>query len=505
MGEAALAASLLLLLLPGGSAATAPVATGKFVGPGVSAVAYGQGSYPGFQAQFRDGDLVYDSQISVEVVNANPFPIGVSLATEEWTPGTQTVYVNVSQPNGTYRYEPVTLPARLDPAWSNLTLSVLGYSFATASVPLAYASTQRPLELRVGNATWELALLSPVTSSLQGVYTAGGLELVALTEAGATAFVMLAFLVVARRFAKVVRRTPRVTPLWPALWISLPIGFTIFEYVPTNQVLGAISPWLYPAVVGAAVFPYLPRLWRDFDTSEFEGIRPLNLEQATNSKQLVYTTTVKGGLRCAPETWREVLWVLLGHPLPPVKGRTVDLLGKKVEVAPRGMPVSCELGSYYTAEATWTYWYDARVGMTRSRIHLEWWSYETVPVLGPDDMSGIGERKKRRFSPHVVEGYLEGKFPPKRPVAQELAGIRDAETEAFDNEADRLLVAELMGTIRHVEREYAARSLEVYDEAEQSRRQPRTKAEIQRLIERQRKVPHERRESPEPPRTDGPH
>lgn len=465
-----------LLLVPSLAHAEAPVSTGKVVAPGAFGVPYGQGSYPAIQSAFRDGDLVYDSQISIEVVNANSAPVAIPVSTEEWTPGTRTIYVNITGPNNTTSLRAEVIPARLDPSWSNLTLTVLADSSSEISVPLAFASSQRPLEVRVGSATWELQLLSPVTSSLQGIYTAGGLELVALTEAAVTAGVILAFLGLARRLAASVLRTPRVHPLWPGLWVAVPVALTVFEYVPTNQFLGSLSVWVYPVVIGVAGFPYLPRLWRHYEVSEFEGVSAVNLEQATNSKNIVCTTTARGGLRCVPETWRELFWTLVGHPLPAVRGATVTLFGKKIDVPPRGMVVSNDMGPFYKAEATTTYWYDAKAPLTRVRTHLEWWT------AGPEG--------KRRFHPHVVDGYLEGRFPPKPPVARELAGIRDAETEAHDNEVDRLMVAELTGALRHEQREYAARSLATYDESAQRLSQPRSRDEIRRLIERQRKTPH---------------
>ncbi|HEV2519268.1 MAG TPA: hypothetical protein VGX00_01425 [Thermoplasmata archaeon] len=466
----------ILLLLPGPASAEAPVSTGKVVAPGAFGVPYGQGNYPAIQSTFRDADLVYDSQISIEVVNANPGPVAIAIETEEWTAGTRTIYVNVTGPNNSSSIRPEVIPARIDPSWSNVTLTVLADSSSEISLPLAFASTQRPLEVLVGSATWELQLLSPVTSSLQGVYTTGGLELVALTEAAVTTGVIVAFLVAARRLASSVLRTPRVHPLWPALWVTVPVALTVFEYVPTNQFFGALSVWIYPVVIGVAAFPYLPRLWRHYEVSEFEGVSAVNLEQATNSKNIVCTTTARGGLRCVPETWRELFWILWGRPLPPVRGTSATLFGKKVDVPPRGMVVSSPMGAFYKAEPTTTYWYDARAPLTRTRTHLEWFS--------------TSSEGKRRLSPHVVDGYLQGQFPPKPPVARELAGIRDAETEAHDNEVDRLMIAELTGALRHEQREYAIRSLATYDEAAQRLSQPRSRDEIRRLIERQRNTPH---------------
>ncbi len=494
---AALAAAV--LLSAGGAAATAPVSVGKVVAPGAFGVPYGQGSFPG-QSLFQDGDLVYDSQVSVEVVNANPSPISVSIVTEEWTSGVRTVYVNESGPNGTYSLVPEQVPVRENPVWSNSSLTVPGDSSQETSVPLPYTGSYRPLEVRVGNAVWELRTLTPVTSSLAGIYTSGGLDGVALTEAAVTVGVMLAYLAGARKLARTVHRTPRVSALWPVLWVGVPVALFLVDYVGTNQVLGAISPFVYPALIGAAAFPYLPRLWRDYELAEIQGVEGRNLEDATNAKIVLPLVRTRLGLRCAPETWREVIYVLLGAPLPEVRGHTVQLLGRRVQVQPRGLDVSCPLPAYYVSEADASYWYDTRTPPRRVRHRLEWWRSEMVPAVpsGPDGGEGSPARPRRRISPHIVPGYLEARFPPLRPVARELAGVRDAETEAHDNEVDRLMVADLLGTYRHLARELASDSLSAADEAYQSRSQPRSEEEIRRLVEARAKtrVPSERSEGP---------
>ena len=77
--------------------------------------------------------------------------------------------------------------------------------------------------------------------------------------------------------------------------------------------------------------------------------------------------------------------------------------------------------------------------------------------------------------------------PPLLPVAQELAGIRAAETEALDNEVDRLAYADLLGAHYHLARELAERELAIADESYQTRSRPRTRQEIQSVVEAQRK------------------
>lgn len=490
-----LISTLLLSLAGAGSAHANPILVGKTVAPGVLGTPFGNttgASFPSLPATEEllvDGNLVYDTKIGAEVYDAGDQPALVRVVTEEWTPGTETVVVNTTLPNGSYALVPQQEPARLDPLWTYANLSVAPGTGASLAVYLQPSYTARPLEIWIGSADWVLTLETPTTTSVAGVYTSLGILGFGFLMSGVTATSIVVAMFFARRLAERVLRTPPVRKWWIVLWVVPPLMFFVLDYVPFNQSIGVASPYIFPVAITGAVFPYLPRLWRSYETSEFEGVRPVNLEQATNSKHIVYTTMARGGLRCAPETWAEFFWVLMGHPLPSVRGRTVDLLGRKVEVIPRGMAVSCEMGPFYEAEATMAYWFDARVGMKRVRTHLEWWRYETVPVLGPDALAKIGERKKRRFSPHVVDGYLEGQFPPKRPVAEEIARVRFAEVESHDNEADRLLVAELLGTVRHMEREYAARTLATYDESNQRRSQPRTREEIRRLIEHSRKVP----------------
>lgn len=478
----------------GGAAATPPpVAYGKTVLAGVFAVPYGQGSDPlvqGIPALFADGDLVFDSQVSVEVLNTGAAPVDVVISAEEWTVGTITELVNVTGPNGTYALEPENVPARLDPAWSNASISVPGSPVGSAltgvvSLPLPYTGSPRHLELRVGDAVWELSALTPVTSSLAGIYTSGGLQAVALVEAAVTAGVMVAVMFAARGFARKVHRTPRVPKLWPLAWIGIPLLFFLADYVDANQVLGSISSFAYPVFIGAAAFPYLPRLWKDYELGEFEGVEALSTEEVANPKFLLPVVKTKGGWACAPETWREVFYTLIGVPLPEIRGAQVSLLGRKVRVQPRGMAVTSPLADWYRSDADRSYWFDARVKPVRVRHRLSWWRSETVGVPpGAAGTPGLPPRIRRRFSPHVVPGYLSAVFPPKKTVARELAGVRDAETESYDAELYQLAYADLLGTYRHEVRSQADRAIEISEESFQERSRPRALEELRRLIAR---------------------
>ncbi len=500
----------LILATSGTAAAKAPVAVGKVVAPGVFGVPFASTSnltFPSTPASVEplsDGALVYDTSLSVEIVNAGSVPVVLAVSVEEWTPGTTTEIQNVSGPNGSYRLVPVQVPARLDPSWANGTVSAEAGSPGTATVSLPFSGHARPLELRVGSATWMLVALTPSTSSVAGIYTAEGLIGFGLIESGVTVAAMLAALGAARKLARAARRTPRVPILWPALWIGLPIAAFLFDYVPTNQLLGGTSPLLIPVPIAIAAFPYLPRLWREFEWARVQGIDALNREEGTSSEVVLPLVKTAGGLRCAPETWREVLYTLCGVPLPEVRGETVDMVGHVVQVQPRGMSTSNPLGSYYQSEADRAYWYDAKERIYRVRHRLSWTREVTVRKPSKTDSGEAWATvKKRRFSPHVERGYLSARFPPLRPVAEELAGVRSAETEAHDNETDRLLVAEMMGAIHHRAREAANRSLAVADEAYATRNNPRSREEMKRLVERNsssKHPPEPETEAPEPER-----
>lgn len=483
------------LALPAASAG-APVSYGKTVGPGVFGVPYADStdlsfpySYPVFgSGPLADGNLVYDSQIGVEIVNPNAGTVSFLVVTETWTPGTVTILENVTTSNGSYLVEPIQVPARLDQSWSNATVIAAPYSSGEVELPLRTSGAVLNLEVKVGSATWELTYLTPATSSVAGVFTSAGLWGFGLLMAGVTLITILAALVAARRLSERVGRSPPVPYLWPALWIAVPVLWFSLGYVSFNQSLGPASPVLLPIPLVVAAFPYLPRLFTKYsEMAEVEGILPVTLDEATNPKAVLPLVKTQGSLRCAPQTWREAL---LSHyvGLPEVRGYEVQLLGGTARVQPRLVPVTNPLTPYYTAEATASCWYDARKGLRRPRHRLDWWREEKVPVLAADGVTQTGTKVKRRLYPHVVAGFLEGVFPPKRAVAHELAGVRSAEVEAHDHEVERIENADLRGTLRHLSRTYAKDSLLAHEEAAQRQDRPRTREEIARLIERSRKA-----------------
>jgi hypothetical protein len=481
-----LVASLLLLLtLPGSTSAAAPVSVGKLVTPGASAVVYGQGDQPIGDVPLDNGNLLYDDQISVELVNYNLQPVIAQVVAEEWTPGTVTVTVNQTSLNGTIVPVQEQISARLDPVWVNATLTAAGGgSSATVSLPLPYVSSDTPLEVSIGEASWQLVTLTPISSSLAGLYTTGGLNLVLAIEAIVVTGVIFGFLWGARRLARRAYRTPPVPKWWPAVWIIVPVLFYVFDFVPTNQVLGAVTPFAYPFFIGVAAFPYLPRLWRDFDWSRFQGIEPKNTIEGSSSEVILPTVSAKQGLSCVPETWRESFYTLWGVPLPQIRGTTLTLMGKPIRIQPRGLPVSNPLGAYYESDATRTFWYDANYPLIRVRHRMEW--HRNVKVektaAGPDGRPTTVVLTKRRFSPHIVPGWMEGVFPPIRDILEHLASVHGLETESYDHEVDRVRIADLLGTRRRERREASDSALARYDEAIFEEERPRSREEIAELV-----------------------
>jgi hypothetical protein len=487
---------VVVLLLPGTARGSAPIAVGKVVAPGAAAVPYGQGNEPTGDNPYTDGSLVYDDQISVELVDYNVAAVTVAITAEEWTPGTVTVYGNQTGANNTT--VPITYQetARLDPVWVNATLTALGDgSSASVSLALPYVSSVTPLELKVGSAVWELTTLTPSTDSLAGIFTAGGLDEDLAIEAVVVTAVILGALVAAKRFGKRVYRTPKVPKWWPILWVGVPFGFYFLDYVPTNQALGYLTPFAYPVFIGLAAFPYLPRLWREFDWARFQGIEPKNTVEASSSEAVLPVVKTKNGLCCAPETWREVLYTWMGTPLPQIRGATLSWRGKPIRIQPRGLPVSNPLPAYYESDATAVFWYDATYPIIRVRHRLDW--FREVPftktTVGPDGKPVTASIPKRRFSPHVVEGWMEGVFPPIQPILEQLAAVHAIETEAHDAEVDRVRIADLLGSLRRGAREAASRSLDTYDQAIYEQTVPRSRAEISNLVKR---YDRERRKEP---------
>ena len=192
---------VVVLLAGSGTARADLVVGGKAVLPGAWAVPYGQGGSPAGKSVFGDGDLVYDTEIQVYVLYSGSAPVPLQVSLEQYDPGTITQYVNQTQGNAT-TLVPVEVPARLNAQWSNQSATLVPGQLTILTVPVPAASTERHLQLTVGNAAWSLMHLTPTGSSLAGDYTAYGLDAVLLLEAAVTAAVFLGFAAVARGLAR---------------------------------------------------------------------------------------------------------------------------------------------------------------------------------------------------------------------------------------------------------------------------------------------------------------
>ena len=475
------------------ASASPPVAYGKFCGVGVSCVPYADSTRPDFpysspvlnSTPLADGAFVYDVQVGFEIVNGNPSPASFEVVTETWVPGTQTVYENVTGPNGTYRLEPVTVSARLDPSWSNGTVYAGPFSSGELELPLRARTSTVDLEVKAGAASWQLTYLTPATSSLAGVYSVGGIWAFGELVAGVTFVALLAGLAFARKLAERIGRSPPVHVLWPIAWISVPVAWFVLGYVSFNQTLGPLSPAVLPVPMVVAAFPYLPRLFtRGFEMAELEGITPITLDEAQNPKAVVPIVRTQGGLRCAPMTWREVLWShWLG--LPEVIGYELKMLGATARIQPRLVPVTNPLGPYHRAEVTASAWFDARRGLKRPPHHLAWIHGTRTEAIAADGSRSV---TKTRGHFALVRGYLEGTFPPKRPVAEELAAVRSAEVAEHDHEIIRVENAELRGSMDHLALERMAEERTWNEEARNRQDRPRSRDEIRRAVELRKKA-----------------
>ncbi|MHB8351124.1 MAG: hypothetical protein ACYDFT_00270 [Thermoplasmata archaeon] len=421
--------------------------------PGFAAV-FGGGSSPFVPGFYTDSNLVYDTQVEVLFLFSGETASPVEIVAEQFVPGTVTQYVNQTVGNSTTVRE-IQVPARLTPQWSNVTTVLYPRTASYVTLPIPQATSQESLEISVDGATWELYHLTPTSSSLAGIYTAGGIEGVAFSEAGVTAIIMVASIMLAQRFARRVYRTPRVPFWWPAAWIGIPIVAILGAYVPTNQFLGALSPWLYPVFFAAAAWPYLPRIFSKSTVAEFQSFEPRTSTQGTAPKVLLPVVTTSEGLRCAPETWREVFYTFAGVPLPEVRMETVKAGGIDLKISPSGLPVTCPMPPWYASDSEVTYWYESRRGLQRVRHRFRWTVDVAVQrdVVGPDGIVRSESKTKRRLSPHVEQGRLTGVFPPIRSIAEYVVGIRTIEQSSMDWEVDQLLNAELRGSVSRLERE----------------------------------------------------
>ncbi|MCI4324862.1 MAG: hypothetical protein L3K00_03120 [Thermoplasmata archaeon] len=475
-----------VLLAPSGSTGAARgdvVVGGKGILPGVWGVPVGNSSSPIGSEALSDGDLLYATSIELEIIDAGTIPVALNISAEQFDTGTATAYVNRTVGNNT-TLVPIQVSVRLNPQWSNVTVSLLPGTVAKVELAIPASSSTRQLELRAGNAAWELWHLTPTGSSLAGLYSTWGLDTVLLLESGVTALVLVSLIALAGAVSKRIHRPPKVPPWWPALWVGVPVASFFAFYVPTNQFLGSLSPIAYPFFFGVAAFPYLPRLFKNFQWGLFEGFRARSSTEAIMPAAIVPVVRNREGLRCAPETWREAIYVLFGVPLPEVQMDVVQSGGLELKLEPAGLPVTCPLPPWYDADVDVAFWFDARRGLVRTRHRFRFWRLEatTSPQLQPDGSVAQVAKTKRRWDPHVELGSLKGAFPPVRDIAEYLAGVRSVEQEAQDHEVDRLLVAALRGEMVRGKREASTQLLEVFLKAIYQAGAPADRAELERLV-----------------------
>lgn len=445
---------------------TAPVAgalevvPSKYLGNGGWGALSGQGSEPFGTVGFNDGDLVYDSQVTLDILYAGP-PTDVPVTVEQYTPGTETVYENVTQPNGTSIVQPVVVPVRLDPSWSNLTVSIGGVAHVTQSVHLPGANVERSLLVTVGLATWHLYHLTPASAFLVGSLTVGEQLIADWWQTLLSISVFGLAFIPARNLARRLGRSPKVPRWWVALWV-LPVAAAFaLEYVPTNQFFGEVSPLLLPFVVTAAAFPYMPRLFTTAEDTLYYSAELRGPSEVSIPNAALWTNYRTSRPHLAPINWRSAFWAWLGNPLPELPAERIKWKGQEIArpgVSFVGVEETAELGS------------DARSGFDRyvffrsgTRLsvrfpRLEYWREETEQRIEGSGPGAEGRKvtvTKRKFRPHVEPGSFSADLLGAEhfDAASFVSGLRDRVERASEQERDRLKLYVLQGQIWRLERE----------------------------------------------------
>jgi len=464
------AVTLIAVAVPGTAAAQPGLAPGKAVAAGVWGYLYGQGSTAFSQQYFTDGDLVYDTSLQVYLLNGEPYPVPFEITAEQFVWGSETVYENVTRGNITV-VEPVTVPLRVDVQWSNLSVTAIAGTVTAATLSLPSTPSQKDLAVSIGSVSWELTHLTPATSSLSDLLTTGSAYFALAVESLLSILVVMALLFVAKGLVGRIRGVPRWPLWWPFLVLGAPTVEFVGWYVPVNQLLGVISPLLYPLAIGLAFFPYLPRLWDRSVRSVAIGFEPTGIESGRFPYFAMPVVDEAGGPKLAPETVREAWWVLWGKPLPAIDLELVRVDGQELAVHPFGMDALRALRSRLGVRIDRIYWYDATRQPRRVYTHLEWWTEETRTVERPmrDPETGTTSivpqtLTRRRFHPHVVVGSLSAKFAAReaREIVRFVAGMRGLETNEEDHARTRIKLELLRGYVGRISREEARTRLEAF-------------------------------------------
>ncbi len=480
--------ALLAAFVPGNASAAAGLPPGlsgagkPMLVPGFAA-RYAQRPSAAGGAVLTAAPEVYDTSLDVVFSYSGAQPTVVNVSAVQFTWGTQTEYVNETRGNST-TLVPVSVRVEENP--TAVGLSVPLYPRTQSYVPLALpvATSLENLEVSVDGATWNLTHLTPAGSSFASFEASLGLNGVLIIEALLTGAILLGVWRTARWMGKRVYHVPKVRLWWPALCVTPWVAFFFADYVDFNQLFGAVSPVLIPAVIGLGAFPYLVRGWHNYRQAQFVGFDMRTTTTGQAPSFALPTVKTKDGLRRAPETWREAFWTLVGVPLPEVAMDTVASAGVKVKIEPSGLPVTCPTVPAQEVDADEIFWYDARAGVTATRHRLVWTREVTVAkdVPLPDGTVRTDKRTVRRFSPHVEPGILRGRFPPIRDMLEYLTGIRTVEEEAQAHEVDKLLVAHLRGSILRERRDASKELLEVAIRAAYERATPASREELERRV-----------------------
>jgi hypothetical protein len=437
------------------------VVGGQSVGYGLWGLPYAQSDQPTGPQPIDPGNLVYDSSVTLYLLTTIPGNYSVSVSVEQYHMATGPEVVRVVEPNGTVTERTEQLPYRASPIWSNATIyGVLGLQSYT--LPLPQASTTELMSLQVGDAVWSLTHLTPTADSLAAL-TAGGLEAALAVESAITGAVLVVVLYAGRALARRAGAIPPTTLLWPAAFLLVPLLLYFLAFVPFSQAVGSMSPLIFPALVGVAVFPYGARLWSDEILVGVEGYRAESMERGEATVDIVPFRKRSARLEPAPESWREVLYTLMGAGPEPVQGHHVQKEGIDVSVDHRPIPVGSDRRGRYSAPFDGMLWRVGPSPVNRTRSHLE------RPVL---------ESGKKAWLPRIVRGRLDAHLIEAREPVRYSVGLTTVEGLAEAQKEDQLLQVAWRGRIPSARREYAEQLVDLVLDVAYGSGAPRSNEEI---------------------------
>lgn len=468
--------------LPGGGY----VCGGKFLAASASATLYGQGTSPG-EGCLSDQDEVYDTSLWIVITSLVPSLTPINLTAEQYTPTTTTVYENVTRGNTTSLVA-VQVPAKGDPEWNNLTITLIPRSTEIVNLPLRSAGQERDLQITVDGTTWQLYHLTPAQSSLAWIYSDYGLNAVLIVEVVVTGVALLVASAIAWGAIRRTWRVPRIHfHWWPAAWAVIPVllFFLPPTYVEMNQLLGAWTFIYFPIVIGMAAFPYL--MAKDAKSKMVAVISYNTSSKTSGDVPLAIFPIVKDvhPLAAAPETWREWWKVLCGWPLPAISTTEILVDGKATRIEMPLTPVTYPLGAYYAIDADYIVWADSQTPVTRSR-HKRVYHEDVRTKVSVKDLDGSSHyemvtERRRCFKRQL--GTLTGKWVDPKDVLKYMEGVLTIEQEAQDHEATQIELAHTRGKILRERREARKTILRVITRAAAGVSEPLTDAQLKDMIQ----------------------